>query len=183
MPRLLFSFLTIIFSVIFCNSIAAKMDDRDPNMMRQQLIVALKNSKVTDSLYNELNNTQHKSALMLGYLGTVQALKAVHAWNPFTKIKYLNAAEKTYKSAVDADPHNIEIRFMRFSVEHHVPGFLGYNKNLDTDRKAIIAQLKKGNYHSNDKVFIKTVVQFLLDSKRCTTDENSYLNKQLQQLA
>lgn len=157
----------------------AKANDHDPETIRKHLITALKSSKTTDSLYNSLDAVKHKNALITGYMATLQALKAVHAWNPFTKLKYLNAAEKTYAEAVAADPHNIEIRFMRFSVEHNVPGFLGYHKNLENDRVTIIEQLKKKNYAADDKELIKTTVKFLIDSKRCTAAENEYLNKQL----
>ncbi|MBE9584958.1 hypothetical protein IM792_10910 [Mucilaginibacter sp. JRF] len=167
------------FIFISIGFIQAKANEHDPETIRKHLITALKSSKTTDSLYDKLDAVKHKNALITGYLGTLQALKAVHAWNPITKLKYLNAAEKTYAEAVAADPHNIEIRFMRFSVEHNVPGFLGFRKNIDDDRKTIIEQLKKKNYSDDDKDLIKTTVKFLIDSKRCTAAENEYLNKQL----
>lgn len=167
-----FIFFTIGFT-------PAKANDHDPKTIRKQLLTAIKSSKTTDSLYTSLDAVKHKSALITGYLATLQALKAIHAWNPFTKLKYLNAAEKTYTDAVTADPHNIEIRFMRFSVEHNVPGFLGYHKNLETDRKTIIEQLKKKNYSEDDKDLIRTTVKFLIDSKRCTPAESEYLTHQL----
>jgi hypothetical protein len=175
MRRLLiivFILLTLPFKTAFCA-------EPDPAVIRKHLVTALKSSKTTDSLYKSLDAIKNKSGLVTGYIATLQALKAVHAWNPYLKIKYLNRAEKTYKEAVAADPANIEIRFMRFSVEHNVPGFLGYNKNLTADREQIIAQLKKKNYAPADHEFITTVIKFLLDSKRCTPVENEYLTRQL----
>ncbi|RYZ97610.1 MAG: hypothetical protein EOP47_21260 [Sphingobacteriaceae bacterium] len=147
--------------------------------VRLQLTAALESSKTTDSLYNSLDAVKNKTGLTTGYMAALQALKAVHAWNPYSKVKHLNRSEETFKRAVAADPHNLEIRFMRFSVEHHVPGFLGYNKNLESDRKEIIHQLKQKNYTSADQDLVNTVVQFLIDSKRCTPAENEYLNRHL----
>lgn len=150
--------------------------------IRKQLMTALKNSETTDSLYNSLEKAKHKNGLTTGYFAAVQALKAIHAWNPYNKIKYLNRSEKSFKEAVEIDPHNIEIRFMRFSVEHNVPGWLGYNKNLVADRETIIQQLKKKNYHTNDKDLVVTIIKFLIESKRCTPAENDYLHAQLNAL-
>ncbi|RVU01602.1 hypothetical protein EOD41_06450 [Mucilaginibacter limnophilus] len=171
-----------ITCIIICLYASVFAQQHDPVSIRRQLVVALKSSETTDSLYKSLNAVKNKPALVTGYIATLQALKAVHAWNPFTKLKYLNKAEDTYRQAVAADPDNIEIRFMRFSVEHNVPGFLGFNKNLDADRKAIINQLKKKNYTASDHEMILTVVKFLIDSKRCTAAENEYLNKLLASL-
>jgi len=172
----IFSVLVVIIMLSADNAFS---NEPDAVTIRKHLIIALKSSKTTDSLYNSLEAVKSKTGLITGYIATLQALKAVHAWNPYLKIKYLNKADKTYKEAVTADPTNIEIRFMRFSVEHHVPGFLGYNKNLTADRKQIISQLKKKNYAATDHEFINMVIQFLLDSKRCTPAENEYLNRQL----
>ena len=150
--------------------------------MRQQLMQALNSSKLTDSLYNKLSQSPDKSPVTIGYLGALQALKARYAWDPYSKLKYLNACEKTFAKAVTADPHNIEIRFLRFSVEHNVPRWLGYTKHLTADREEMITLIKNEPDHPNDKAFIITVIQFLLNSKRCTPAENSYLSKALTRL-
>lgn len=147
--------------------------------IRKHLVTALKSSEVTDSLFKVLDAQKHKNGLTTGYIATLQALKAVHSWNPYNKIKYLNRAERDYKQAVTLDPHNMEIRFMRFSVEHNVPGFLGYNKNLDDDRKTILQQLHKKNYTPADHDLVLTIIKFMLESKRCTPAENEYLTGQL----
>jgi hypothetical protein len=76
------------------------------------------------------------------------------------KVKHLNNAEAIYKTAVSADPHNIEIRFLRFSVEHNVPGFLGFNKDLITDSEEIISQLNKKNYGTGDKDLTVAIIKF-----------------------
>jgi hypothetical protein len=68
---------------------------------------------------------------------------------------------------------------LRFSVEHNVPGFLGFNKDLITDRDEIISQLNKKNYGTGDKDLTVAIIKFLLNSKRCTPVQNEDLNKRL----
>lgn len=150
--------------------------------IRRELILAVNSSKTTDSLYNVLSSQKTKSPLTTSYIAALEALKAKHTWNPYHKLKYLNNAEARFATAVAADPHNIEIRFMRFSVEHYVPGFLGFNKNLYTDREEMISGIKKKRYTADDKDLAAALVKFLLNSKRCTSAENAYLTKTLKSL-
>jgi hypothetical protein len=154
-------------------------DVPEPKTIRKQLLVALERRTLTDSLYKSLSDAPNKSALLTCYLGVVEALKAKHAWNPYYKVKYLNDSQKTLQQAVNADPDNMEIRFMRFSIEHNVPGFLGYNKHLVADRETMIKQLTRKHYATADHEVVTTIVKFLIDSKRCTPAENEFLHKQL----
>jgi hypothetical protein len=166
------------------NAAAAPDDATEPNLhtIRKLLITAINSSKTTDSLYSSLVAIKKPTGLITGYLGTLQALKAKHTWNPYYKVKYLNDAEKSFKHALTGDPTNIEIRFMRFSVEHNVPGFLGYTKNLAADRTEIIKQIQRQHYASADAALVKTIINFLIDSKRCTPAEHSILTQHLASL-
>jgi hypothetical protein len=147
-------------------------------VLRKQLVAAITSSKKTDSLYSVLTAVKPRTAIVTGYIATLQALKAKHNWNPYYKIKYLSDAEKTFKQAVSAEPHNIEIRFMRFSVEHNVPGFLGYNKNLNADKTELLSQLSHPHNHGDDEL-VKTIIDFMIQSKRCTPAERQSLNDYL----
>jgi len=147
--------------------------------LRKQLITAIGNSQTTDSLYNALDHLPTKTALTTAYMGALDALKAKHSWNPYSKIKYLNTSGKLMQQAVDGDPHNIEILFMRFSIQHNVPGFLGFNKDLVSDREDMINQLTHKNYGTADKELTQSIIKFLIDSKRCTVAEEEKLRKQL----
>jgi hypothetical protein len=73
----------------------------------------------------------------------------------------------------------MEIRFLRFSVEHNLPGFLGRNKNLDADKGEIMAQLDKKNYTKADNHMVTTIINFLLNSNRCSPAEQKSLTQHL----
>lgn len=171
-------FIVFLYFVLAATAIC-KADVPEPHVIRKQLVLALEKRSLTDSLYKSLNSEPNRSPLLTCYLGVVQALKAKHAWNPYFKVKYLNDAEKTLKAAVAGQPDNIEIRFMRFSIEHNVPGFLGYTRHLVTDREEIIRQLNRKHYTTADESVVRTIIKFLIDSKRCTAQETETLHKQL----
>jgi RNAse (barnase) inhibitor barstar len=172
--------LATTLCLLFAFSIS-RADDNHPDLkaLRKQLIIAIDNSNTTDSLFKALSKQVQKTPLTIAYIGALGALKAKHAWNPYNKIKYLNISEKEMQQALDQDPHNIEILFMRFSIQHNLPGFLGYGKNLTADRQEMITQLNRKNYGTADKELTISIIKFLIDSKRCTEAESSKLQKQL----
>lgn len=158
---------------------SAQTTDQKNKLLRRQLMLAVNSSKTNDSLYNVLVAMPNKPPLITGYIGTLQALKAKHHWNPYYKLKYVKDAQKTFAKAIAADPHNMEIRFLRFSVDHKLPGLLGYNKNMEEDKNEILSQLAKKNYPPADKDMVVTIINFLLEANTHTASEHSYLSKQL----
>ncbi|PTR00829.1 hypothetical protein C8P68_10156 [Mucilaginibacter yixingensis] len=147
--------------------------------VRAAFVRALNSKQVTDSLYNSLSKAKDKSPILVAYTGSANAMRALHTWNPYFKIKYVGDAEQCFSTAVQQDPHNIEIRFLRFSMEHYVPGFLGFSKNLQADKVEIITQLRAGHHGTADAVTVKTIMEFLAQSKRCTVQEDEFLKRQL----
>lgn len=147
--------------------------------LRQQLIHAVTSSKTTDSLYKVLLAMPNKSSLITGYTGILQALKAKHHWNPYYKLKYINDAEQNLAKAIAADPHNLELRFLRFSVDYKLPRLLGYTKNMDADKTEIWVQLAKKNYPTDDKDLVIAIINFLLDNNIHSPAEHTYLTQHL----
>lgn len=151
----------------------------DLEKIRLDYIAAVNSSKNTEIFYKELKAIANPDALILAYLGSAQALRAKHAFNPINKLAYLNQGNKTLSFAVNAAPNNLEIRFLRFSLEHYIPTFLGYSINLESDRIKLIELLQQKNQPvKNNGVIKKNVINFLLQTKRCTSAE-SILLKQL----
>lgn len=171
--KLLFLFL---FVLIF-QLVRAQLSPKEIAILKIDLIKAVENSKLTDSLSDKLNKLPNKTALITAYAGTLEALKAKHSWNPYNKIKYVKLSLKTMQKAISMDKENMEIRFMRFSIEHFTPSFLGFSKDLAVDRREIIKHYQNNNFGVADQELIKNVAKFMIESKRCTTDEIKILKK------
>ncbi len=172
-------FLTA-FIFLFATSVSFSMLNQktDISELRKQMLRAINSPKVTDSLYSNLQKTNQKVPLVMAYFGALEALKAKDSWNPYNKIKFLNLSNKTILQAVNASPNDMEIRFIRFSIQTNLPHFLGLNKDLDSDKNQILHQLKQKNYGSADKVFVQNMIKFLLNSKQCSPQEISFLRQQ-----
>lgn len=167
-----------IFLMCLVQMLSAQNIDKT-KLLRRQVMLAVNNSKINDSLYNALAAMPNKSPLITGYIGTLQALKAKHHWNPYFKLKHVKDAQKTFAKAVTADPHNMEIRFLRFSVDFKLPRLLGYTKNLEADKDEIIAQLTQKNYTADNKDLVITIINFLKEANMHTAAEDAFLTKQL----
>ena len=172
------SFVLVVSCLVVGFVNYAKADLPVPKVLRKQLLEALEKRSLTDSLYKILIAAPNKSPINTCYLGVVEALKAKHAWNPYYKLKYLNAAETSFAQAIGTEPHNLELRLLRFSVEHYVPAFLGYTKHL-ADDKAEMLQLVSKTPGTADPEMARAVIKFLIESKRCTPAENEILQKHL----
>ena len=173
--------LRIIFFLLFVavNVTYAQLSTQEIEVLKTNLVKAVENAKLTDSLFTKLNKVPNKTALVMGYLGTLEALKAKHSWNPYNKIKYVSQSLKTMQKAIDLDKENMEIRFMRFSIEFYTPSFLGLSKDLAQDKKEIIKHYQNGNFGLADAELVKNVAKFMIDSKKCSSAEVKILTKHL----
>lgn len=169
-----------IFSLLLvCALLPAKAEIvsiEEIRSIKQVMYRAIGSSRVTDSLYNKLVDKKSQNALIIAYIGTLEALKAKHSWNPYNKIRFVSRSQKTMKRAVNAVPDNLEIRFMRFTIQHYTPAFLGYSSELDEDRMVIVKHFKNNSLIS-DHSLVKGIAKFMIQSKRCTAGELKILKK------
>ncbi len=145
--------------------------------IRKNYIKAVENQSITEEMLEELSAGEPQSALFLAYRGAFEGLMAKHVFNPYKKLSYLGKSNKTLEKAVSLKPKSVEIRFLRFSMQHYLPEFLGQSKELTVDRLAILQNI---NSDAELPADAKTVVcRFLIDSKRCTAAEAESLKELL----
>lgn len=93
---------------------------------------------VCKQMIDKLENASKNSALNLAYLGGFQTIWANHVFNPIDKLKTFKQGKKNIEQAINKEPGNVEIRFIRLSIQKHAPIFLGYHTNIQEDRDFII---------------------------------------------
>ena len=81
-------------------------------------------------------------ALLLAYKGMAYFLEANLSINPYAKYTYFKKGKSLLEEAVNKNPWNAEIRFMRFCVQTSAPKFLGYISNIETDKYFLVEQWK-----------------------------------------
>jgi hypothetical protein len=74
------------------------------------------------------------------YQAAAMARRAEFAFWPHTKLEYFNNGKRQLEDCISKS-RNLETVFLRYTIQSRVPGILGYNSNLDEDRRFINANI------------------------------------------
>ena len=117
------------------------------------------------------------SRVVIAYQAVSEAFMARVAWNPYSKILHLKKSEEIFNRILQEDPHNLEIRFLRFATQAGIPGFLGFSRDMDADKRTIIEKLEQLDKNVIDDSLFNFIVNFLSSSKFCTAQDLALLEK------
>jgi hypothetical protein len=125
---------------------------------------------------DNFRDSSKQPPIILAYQGAFEALKAKHAFWPVTKLNYLNKSLEILGKAIEIEPNNLEIRFLRFSILHHVPGILGHGEETHEDAE-VIYELVTNGYTNLSLSLQRGFVEFLIDSDRLSEEQNHLLRR------
>jgi hypothetical protein len=133
---------------------------------------------------NQIFNSEKAkhNPLYYAYMGGVSAVKSKHAFWPHKKLSYLNNSMEMLQKAISIAHKDLEIRFMRFSILHYVPGFLGYSSEKEEDARMIVNLLVNKEFANLSREIQKGIVEFMLASNRLTDSESDILKRSFQYL-
>lgn len=98
---------------------------------------AVDDREICSAMIEQLDNSNNP--VELAYLGAFRTIWAKHTLNPFKKLQSFNRGKDAIEEAVRQSPENVEIRFIRLSIQQNAPSLLGYRDNIKEDREHIIA--------------------------------------------
>ena len=120
-------------------------------------------------LYKLLKKEQSNlSGVFLAYWGAALALEAKSSFNVFYKLHYIQKANEFFAKAVKSDSDNIEIRFLRFSIQINTPVILGYSGDIEKDKIHILTNIQESPV---DQEMCIAIADFLIKSRRCLPSE------------
>ena len=147
-------------------------DGIDIISLRKLYYEAYESRAKADEFFKALKTIENPSdPLMLGYRGMSHLLQAKFAYNPYTKLANFSKGKDLLDLAAVRAPKNLEIRFLRFSVQTNAPKFLGYRSSIGTDKEIILREWK----NCTDPDLKKRIKEFILESPYCTQKEKSAL--------
>lgn len=164
-----------LLTFFFMNAFLAFSSDHSIEDVRKKYQLAVYDSKIANVLSEKLNKIEKPDPLTLAYKGSTQALKAKHAWNPYTKLEYMNSFDAIINEAVRLNSEDVEIRFLRYSVQLNTPKYLGLSKNLSEDRSKIVSLILQKKFKDKDKKLISEIYQFMLKSNVLSNAEREQL--------
>ena len=84
------------------------------------------------------NIRNEKDPVLDGYHAMEYFMKSKYSMNPYTKLKFFNEGKRMLEMAISRERKNIELRFLRYSVQLNALFFLGYSANIREDRELLL---------------------------------------------
>ena len=183
LPILLIFLTAIVYAAAPLNY-EKKASKSELSELRSIYYAGVENDEYIDSLKiiidaNFGKDHSNYSPIVLAYHAGISALKSKHAFWPFNKMSYLNEAMDIFEKAIERDPDNLEIRFMRFSILYYVPGILGYDYEEESDAKKLFNLLLKKDYSSVDYEIQFGMIEFLIQSDFLSIGQKKRLKREL----
>lgn len=110
---------------------------------------------------------EENNSLMAGYRACATMMMAGHVINPFSKFSYFRKGRELLEKCIQNDSDNIELRFLRFSVQTNLPGFLNYNRSIKEDKQVLLDTILQ----VPDVKLKKFIINFLRNSAYLTRAE------------
>lgn len=131
----------------------------DLNTIRKEYELAANDEEVAKTLLFKLTDQAHRSTTVLGYKGAVTMMMAKFHYNPLTKLDYFNSGKTLLEDAITKDRYNIELIFLRFTVQSNAPAFLDYRNQLNKDKYFLLSHLslvKDADLKRRIQLFLKS---------------------------
>ncbi len=157
----------ILFLFIFLSS-KTQAADITINQVRMYFHASATNEnsclKLTNILeeYNELNNPT-----MAAYRACATMMMARYVLNPINKLSYFNQGKNLLEKCIKVDNANIEIHYLRFTIQSNAPTFLGYYNSISNDKLFLLKNIS----NVNDLQLKHMIISFLKSSKHLTIKE------------
>ena len=129
-------------------------------------------SSACAKLYEKLNKTNTSDKLILGYKGAISTSMANHVKNKQEKIKLFNNGKSLLEKSITADSSDVELRFLRFTIQSNCPKALGYYRQVNSDKKYIIDHL--GSVKNSS--LKNKITDYLLNTVMLSQEEKQKIN-------
>ena len=150
----------ILLTALFLEAPAQSLNRHD---LRMWYLVAADRQTALDSFTALIEKIPSKTPCEESYCGMCYALRIAHTDGNWAKIKLVYKAKNYLNHAIERDPNDTELHFLRFLLEHFLPSFLGLNKHISEDLKMIF---EHPDFVDEDPVLKEKAMNFLLWTKQ-----------------
>ena len=148
----------------------------DISSIRKAFKAAIYSREETTKLLDELKYITEDEPLKFAYKGATHALFAHYQVNPYSKLESVKKGSAMLDDAVIVASGNIEIRYLRYSIEKNLPSFLPYRKHIAQDETRILNALleKKDALEPHVR---SEVIQYMLKNAQLSPEKKTSLEE------
>ncbi|MEM6342759.1 MAG: hypothetical protein AAF927_02730 [Bacteroidota bacterium] len=147
--------------------------------LRQQYQLAVKQEEAAIALWQALENYDGPDAVTLAYKASARSLMAQHLWNPLEKLSQAKESMRLFRKAVRLDPKNLEVRFLRFAIQHSVPAILDIADERREDKAILIDRLGEYANYALSYEHVLSFLDFFKETGRFKRQELEKLQAQI----
>ena len=164
----------IFIILIFFFSTSAFSQGMTLEEARKVYSESMANKAICEAAYKKISTNVQAldNHLLMGYKAAISIALSKHLKSTKEKIAHFNSGKKLMESSIEKDIKNVELRFLRFTIQSNCPAALKYNKNLVPDKLFIIDNLTT----VQNSIIRSRIKDFLLQSKGITLEEKQKLN-------
>ncbi len=151
----------------------------DLALIRIEYQRAVKKGALVDPMIDALKGLKSDEPLVLAIIGALETLRARDLWFPLEKLYWSKKSQDTLAKAIALDPVHIETRFLRYSIQLSLPGYLNLSQHLDEDKRVIVQQIDTEKSRSLGDETVHIIADFMLKTGRCGQVEQLALQKAL----
>ncbi|WP_344675663.1 hypothetical protein [Sphingobacterium kyonggiense] len=152
MTKIFILLMSVLYLFVISEMRADILDD-----VRKNYDKMASNEELCKSAIANLKRTKNNSSTHLGYLGGLQTIWANHVFSTMSKLNTFKEGKKNIEEAIKKEPDNVELRFIRLSVQKNAPSFLGYKSNITED----IQFIKNNRSHIKSPVLNRHIESLL----------------------
>ena len=170
----------LVLLIIFCSTATnLKAQLRSVEELRSEFHASVLDESKIPQFYATISEVSEPTALEIAYLGAAEAMMAKVKWSPLDKLKHLKLFESYLAQAIKEDMDNLEIRFLRFSIQYHIPKWLGFSGNMGEDKQKMVQGIASLSHMDVDRKFIRYIMYFLTETGSCTPEELAMIRSKI----
>lgn len=159
--------------IILFLSLSVFLIKLDINEVRQLYKQSVGSKENTYILFEKLKSiTKNDSNVLVAYKGAATAMTGKYEKGVKEKTTVFKSGVSLVEYAIEQEPDNIEIRFVRLSIQQNSPKFLKYKVHLEEDKKFVLT-----NYKNIQSVELKNYLKdYILHSNNFTDEEKNVIS-------
>lgn len=172
-----FSFLlAVLFSVSIFSELNAK-NSGDLCDLRHGYVQAVYDYENAAKIYETIVKIKDPSAKEIAYRGALEAILTKVQGNFFDKLSLLKKSHHSLNSAVQQDPNDIEIRFLRMAVQYEIPWYLGLSNDIEKDQQFIEKNIHLFDPQKYSKENLTLIADFIKKYDSFTSSQVKYFTE------
>ena len=172
--------MRIIITVVLTLLVLAAFS-QDLSDIRSEFHSVVLNPDDSKEFHSYMAEIKNPSPTIEAYQAVSEALLAQVVWNPFNKLKQVVKYDKQMARAVEQEPQNVEIRFLRLAIEYNLPSFLGMSTHMEEDVKKIVDNLSSFSGMQVNPRFGQYIFHFLEETDLCTSYQLAQMKRSFEQ--